>query len=76
MEVDIPDMRTTFESAVRCETVIGWEVDDSKRSDVDSQVRRVLYAINQPLTRSGKWCKGRKRVHDPLMKCAVNGLRM
>jgi len=74
--VDIPDTRATFESAVRCETVIGCEVDDSKRSDADSHVKRVVYAIDHPLTRSGKWCRGRKSVHEPLMKCAVNGLRM
>jgi len=54
VEVDIPDTRATFESAVRCETVMGCEVDDSKRSDADSHVRRVVYAMNHPLTRSGK----------------------
>ncbi len=65
--------RATFESTVRCETVM----DDSKRSDTDSQDLRqgMVSAIIHPLT---KWevVQGKKEVHESLMKCAVNGLRM
>ena len=61
-------------SAVRCEMVVGCKVDDMKRREEDSYVRRMVNAISLP-RRSGNWCKGRIRIHIPLRKCAVNGLR-
>ena len=50
--VDIPDTRIVFGSAVRCEMVMGFKVDDSKRREEDSHDRRAVNPINHP-RRSG-----------------------
>ena len=71
----MPDMRTELGSAVRCEMVMGCDVEDSKRREEDSHVKRVVNAMNHPRRRRGKWCRGRRSVHVPLRKWAVNGLR-
>ena len=63
--VDIPDTWIVFGSAVRCETVMGYKVDNSKRSEANSHVRIPC----------GNWCNGSMSVHIPLRKYAVNGLR-
>jgi hypothetical protein len=64
--VDIPDTRIVFGSAVRCEMVMGSKVNDSKRREDVSYVRRVVNAINHPRKWSGNWCKGRTSIHVPL----------
>ena len=56
--VDIPDTRIVFGSAVRCEMVMGFKVDDSKRREEDSHDRRAVNPINHPRKRSGNWSKG------------------
>ena len=40
--MDIPDTRIVFGSAVRCEMVMGFKVDDSNRREEDSHGRRVV----------------------------------
>jgi hypothetical protein len=52
--VDIPDTGTMFGSAVRCEMVMGYKVDNSKRRNEDPHAKRAVSAINHPGKRSRK----------------------